>query len=153
LLDYFHDLLGRLSWSAVKLDLYGLKFFYTYVKHILSTENGRVTFRYKDSKTKRYKTRTLPGKDFIRLILQHVLPRRFRRSRDYGFLHPNSKGLIKLLHYLLKFKPSAWTVQMQPRAKIPYPCCGAAMQIMQTRIKRMMFISGTVSPAIAGGSH
>ncbi len=31
LLDYFHDLLIRLSWSAVKLDLYGLKFFYTHV--------------------------------------------------------------------------------------------------------------------------
>jgi site-specific recombinase XerD len=31
LLDYFHSLLGRLSWSAVKLDLYGLKFFYTHV--------------------------------------------------------------------------------------------------------------------------
>ncbi len=31
LLDYFHTLLERLSWSAVKLDLYGLKFFYTYV--------------------------------------------------------------------------------------------------------------------------
>lgn len=31
LLDYFHDLLNRLSWSAVKLDLYGLKFFYTHV--------------------------------------------------------------------------------------------------------------------------
>ncbi|MBT5231394.1 MAG: site-specific integrase [Methylococcales bacterium] len=31
LLDYFHALLVRLSWSAVKLDLYGLKFFYTYV--------------------------------------------------------------------------------------------------------------------------
>jgi len=31
LLDYFHDLLDRLSWSAVKLDLYSLKFFYTYV--------------------------------------------------------------------------------------------------------------------------
>ena len=31
LLDYFHDLLGRLSWSAVNLDLYGLKFFYTHV--------------------------------------------------------------------------------------------------------------------------
>ena len=29
LLDYFHALLERLSWSAVKLDLYGLKFFYT----------------------------------------------------------------------------------------------------------------------------
>ena len=31
LLDYFHDLLNRLSWSAVKRDLYGLKFFYTHV--------------------------------------------------------------------------------------------------------------------------
>lgn len=31
LLDYFHDLLESRSWSAVKLDLYGLKFFYTHV--------------------------------------------------------------------------------------------------------------------------
>ena len=31
LLNYFCDLLDRLSWSAVKLDLYGLKFFYTHV--------------------------------------------------------------------------------------------------------------------------
>ncbi|RLA00921.1 MAG: recombinase [Gammaproteobacteria bacterium] len=33
LLDYFTDLLGTHSWSAVKLDLYGLKFFY---KHVLN---------------------------------------------------------------------------------------------------------------------
>jgi integrase len=31
LLDYFHDLLQTHSWSAVKLDLYGLKFFYIHV--------------------------------------------------------------------------------------------------------------------------
>jgi len=31
LLNYFSELLDRLSWSAVKLDLYGLKFFYTHV--------------------------------------------------------------------------------------------------------------------------
>ncbi len=31
LLDYFNDLLASHSWSAVKLDLYGLKFFYTHV--------------------------------------------------------------------------------------------------------------------------
>lgn len=31
LLDYFNDLLTNRSWSAVKLDLYGLKFFYTNV--------------------------------------------------------------------------------------------------------------------------
>ncbi len=31
LLDYFNDLLDSHSWSAVKLDLYGLRFFYTHV--------------------------------------------------------------------------------------------------------------------------
>ena len=31
LVDYFVDLQDRLSWSAVKLDLYGLKFFYRHV--------------------------------------------------------------------------------------------------------------------------
>ncbi len=33
LLDYFVDLQDKLSWSAVKLDLYGLKFFYKHVLH------------------------------------------------------------------------------------------------------------------------
>jgi integrase/recombinase XerD len=31
LTDYFNDLLASHSWSAVKLDLYGLKFYYTHV--------------------------------------------------------------------------------------------------------------------------
>ncbi len=35
LLDYFHHLLQSLSWSAVKLDLYGLKFF---TVHVLNKE-------------------------------------------------------------------------------------------------------------------
>ncbi len=33
LTDYFSDLLNSHSWSAVKLDLYGLKFYYTHVLH------------------------------------------------------------------------------------------------------------------------
>jgi integrase/recombinase XerD len=33
LIDYFTDLLDSHSWSAVKLDLYGLKFFYAHVLH------------------------------------------------------------------------------------------------------------------------
>ena len=33
LINYFHDLLESHSWSTVKLDLYGLKFFYQHVLH------------------------------------------------------------------------------------------------------------------------
>lgn len=48
LLDYFHDLLESRSWSAVKLDLYGLQFFYTHVlkkpwDHIPLVKQPRVT--------------------------------------------------------------------------------------------------------------
>ena len=33
MIHYFHDLLESHSWSTVKLDLYGLKFFYQHVLH------------------------------------------------------------------------------------------------------------------------
>ena len=33
LVDYFTDLVASHSWSSVKLDLYGLKFYYSYVLH------------------------------------------------------------------------------------------------------------------------
>jgi hypothetical protein len=34
------------------------------------------------------------GEDFLWLVLQHVLPKGFRRVRDYGFLHGNAKKLL-----------------------------------------------------------
>ncbi len=66
-------------------------------KDIIACENGQVTFRYQDSKTKRIEYRTVSGARFLWLILQHVLPKGFRRARNFGFLHPNSKRLIALL--------------------------------------------------------
>jgi len=105
-------------------------------KDILSCERGLVTFRYRDSKTKRYKTRTLPGAQFLQLVLQHVLPKGFRRARSYGFLHPNSKSLIKLIHLLFKYDPQKWRAKEKPRPQIKCQCCGAVMIIVETRIKQ-----------------
>ena len=70
-------------------------------KNIIANESGKVTFRYIDSETKAVKYRTLPGEDFIHLILQHVLPKGFRRVRDYGFLHANAKKLLSLVQLVL----------------------------------------------------
>ena len=61
---------------------------------------GRVTFQYRDSRTARWR-RTLAGEAFLWLLLQHVLPKGLRRSRNFGFLHhPNSVGAIRLLQLL-----------------------------------------------------
>ena len=74
-------------------------------KDILSCDNGQVRFRYRDSKTGKSAVRTVSGAAFLRLILQHVLPKGFRRARNFGFLHPNSKRLIALLQVVLKVIP------------------------------------------------
>ena len=70
------------------------------------------------------------------LLLQHVLPKGFRRARNFGFLHPNSKRLIALLHLVLKLAPSPVQVQMPVKLRpvLQCPCCGGAMQIVRRRM-------------------
>lgn len=84
-------------------------------KNILACENGAVTFRYTHNGDAT-KTRTLAGADFLWLVLQHVLPKGFRRSRDYGFLQGNCKRLIQRLYLLLRV--------CLPRPKAKPPLCG-----------------------------
>lgn len=108
-------------------------------RDILRCENGQVTYRWRDSKTKTQNLRTVSGVEFLRLVMQHVLPRGFRRARNYGFLHPNCKRLIGLLR-LLVFKPCGkpFVVSVPAttteRPKLLCRCCGAAMVIVRRRI-------------------
>jgi len=102
-------------------------------KDILRWENGQVTFRYTEN-SGTVKTRTLPGADFLWLLLQHVLPKGFRRSRDYGFLHSNSKAMIQLLQYLFRFliRPAPKKIK---KPSIQCKACGGIMGIIATRLK------------------
>jgi len=103
-------------------------------KDILKCENEMVTFRYIHSKTGEYRTRTVTGEYFIWLLMQHVLPIGFRRVRCYGFLHPCSKKLIKLLQLILRFNPIRMVKQLKQRAKITCRFCGAKMEIIRIMI-------------------
>ena len=103
-------------------------------KDILSCQDGQVTFRYQNSKTKQIEIKTVSGARFLWLVLQHVLPKGFRRARNFGFLHPNSKQLIKVLHYLLKFDPKKLLAKIRHRPQLICDCCGAVMKIGRTRI-------------------
>jgi hypothetical protein len=70
--------------------------------NILKDDGTFVTFQYKDSATNTMKTRRQRGEDFIALVLQHTLPKGFRRARDYGFLHGNAKRLLKVVQWALQ---------------------------------------------------
>ena len=77
-------------------------------KNLIKLENDLVTFKYKDSKAKKWCIRTLPVFHFIYLFLQHVLPSGFKKVRHYGFLSSKQKSTLALLHYILG------TVEWQP---------------------------------------
>jgi hypothetical protein len=118
---------------------------------IVSCKDGRVSFRYQNAKTTRMECRTLSGADFLWLVLQHVLPKGFRRARNFGFLHPNCKRLIALLHVLLKFAPGPSMAWVKARAPILCSCCGAVMAIVKTQI-RTSFAGPVPVPLVAGGA-
>lgn len=101
---------------------------------IVSCADGRVSFRYREAKSGKRMLRTVTGAEFLWLILQHVLPKGFRRARNFGFLHPNSKRLIALLQVQLRFVPVSAASCVKPRPTMACPCCGAPMQIVRTRI-------------------
>ncbi|OOG80473.1 hypothetical protein B0E41_20715 [Hydrogenophaga sp. A37] len=63
---------------------------------ILRCQDGLVSFRYRDAKSDKPATRTLPGADFL-WLLQHVLPKGLQRARNFGFLHHNSRRTLHLL--------------------------------------------------------
>jgi hypothetical protein len=80
------------------------------------------------------------------LFLQHVLPKGFRRARNFGFLHPNSKQLIRLLQYLLGLDLSRALRLLKKRPQMICPCCGARMKILETRLPPLFTYAAPVSP-------
>ena len=99
-------------------------------KNIVSNHNGWVTFRYQNSKIRKMEIRTLGGAAFLKLLLQHILPKGFRRARNYGFLHPNSK-LTKRVQWIKK----VIVPPPKPRPSVACPCCGNPLRILRTRVK------------------
>jgi hypothetical protein len=120
-------------------------------KDIVACANGQVSFRYRNAKTRRMEQRTVSGAQFLWLVLQHVLPKGFRRARNFGFLHPNCKRLIALLQVLLKFAPGRALAWVKARAPILCACCGAVMVIVRTRI-RATPSAGIPAPIVAAGT-
>lgn len=97
-------------------------------KNIMANEGGNVTFRYIDGKTGQSKTRRLKGEAFLWLVLQHVLPKGFRRVRDYGFLHGNAKKRLNLVQLILQVIIKAKV--LRPRPLFKCPVCQSPMTII-----------------------
>jgi hypothetical protein len=65
-------------------------------------EASQVTFRYRDGRSARLRRITVSAEEFIRLFLQHVLPRGFTRVRHYGCFSPGSAKKLAVARALLE---------------------------------------------------
>jgi predicted Zn-ribbon and HTH transcriptional regulator len=94
---------------------------------ILSIDNGKVTFTYRDRQdNNKIQPMSLDADEFIRRFLLHILPRGFMKIRYFGFLaHRNKKQAVTLIRKLI-----------DPDMKLPE-------KIKETIIEMMFRLTGT----------
>lgn len=121
-------------------------------RRIVNLENGQVTFRYRESDTRRWKSCTLPAEEFIRRFLQHVLPKGFQKVRYYGLFSSSQRHRLAQARRRLgltaapqpappdQFRPTpassrplGLSLGTKPdRPAILCPTCGRPMRLSQT---------------------
>jgi hypothetical protein len=101
---------------------------------LISFEDGKVTFRYKDdAHGNKKRAMTLTSDEFLRRFLLHVLPGGFVRIRHYGFLANRSRSrLVTVARQLLDVAPVVPSAPAQPAQGIwSCPKCAARMIVIE----------------------
>jgi hypothetical protein len=104
---------------------------------LVSLQDGKVTFRWRDSAhNNKKRLMTLGVDEFLRRFLLHVLPRGFIRIRHFGFLSGRRRGaMIPLCQQLLASAPASIDSRASTTPdKAPLwicPCCGGPMVIVE----------------------
>jgi len=133
--DWVVDL--RAVGSGQKAIEYAAKYIYKTAisnSNIISCKEGIVTFKYEDYQSKKIITQSLPALEFIRLFLQHVLPRSFQKVRYYGILHPKNRVPFNIIRLLLRAKfhiPDKYFNLSGGQAGVKCTNCGSDMVFVE----------------------
>jgi len=101
---------------------------------IVKVENRIVTFRYKKPGSSRLRTMALDVIEFIRRLLQHVLPTGFMKVRHFGFMNPNCKVGLDTVSTLIELSygfnlPEREADDLEPWEPIVCSHCGGALKL------------------------
>ena len=117
-----------------------LKYLGTYVartaisdSRILEVTDTAVSFRWQDRQHDRTEKLTLPGVEFVRRYLRHVLPKGLRSVRYYGFCHPSAKARrLRVQCHAGKAVQLGNTGAAEPAGASLPPCprCGGPTQLL-----------------------
>jgi hypothetical protein len=107
---------------------------------IVLVDATTVTFRYQDATARAGRTMTLPGDEFLRRFLQHVLPRGFHKVRYYGFWRPRAaETRTRLQRQLAPGSRVALVPPEPPRLRVPpVPLCARCGRGHVYRTRRLV---------------
>jgi hypothetical protein len=83
-------------------------------------DDHHVTFSFRKSGARRWRTMTIDAQEFLRRFLQHVLPTGFQKVRYYGFASPNSKHSLEAMRWIATIHAGDHFV-LEPLAKATAP--------------------------------
>jgi hypothetical protein len=115
---------------------------------IVDLDDQTVTIRYKQRKSNRWRTSRIPGQEFMRRFLQHVLPKGLHKVRYFGLWHPARRESAARARLLLLLDRSATPRQAKMRADAAdqsadqtqsngpriCPCCGTGILVLVRRL-------------------
>ena len=107
---------------------------------IISTTDGKVTFKYKKNKSNRSRLMTITAEEFIRRYLQQVLPSGFMRIRYYGCLNAASKmnkeELLAMIELSYGFEVERRPQEEMAIKKLKCKHCGGALRYLFSNLHR-----------------
>jgi hypothetical protein len=103
---------------------------------IVSCDSGRVTFTYRKVSSNRRRKMTLDAMEFLRRLLQHVLPPGFPEVRHNGFLSPAAAAL-DLVRWLVALWAGLTYVLHSARAEAAAPPGGPTCAACGGRLVRL----------------
>jgi hypothetical protein len=93
---------------------------------IVGVDDQTVTIRYTHRKSNRWRTSRIPGHEFMRRFLQHVLPKGLHKVRYFGLWHPSKREHVARARLLLLLDHPATPRQAEMSAAATSPAIGAA---------------------------
>jgi len=100
---------------------------------IVGVKDRTVLIRYRKPHSERPRILTLDVIEFIRRLLQHVLPTGFMKVRYYGFMNPNCKTTLHHIRNLIEringFDTDLPKAAPKPRLPITCPSCGGLLKL------------------------
>jgi hypothetical protein len=106
---------------------------------LISLENGKVTFRWKDyAHGGKKRKMTLDASEFIRRFLLHVLPKGLVRIRYYGWMANRCRrpGAVRCRELLGTARTNALLTSAVNLGGKRCPVCGGAVEVVEVIVPR-----------------